>query len=54
MLSGSSPKGFFGEPLSHGLALDLDAVGGMDEPVEDGVGQGGVTDGAMPRGDRAR
>ncbi|WP_429008066.1 tyrosine-type recombinase/integrase, partial [Roseixanthobacter psychrophilus] len=29
--SGSSPEGLFGEPLSHGLASDLDAVGGMSE-----------------------
>ena len=28
--------------LAHGFALDLDGVGVVDDPVTDGVGQGGV------------
>lgn len=52
MVSGSSSEGLLGEPLSHGLASDLDAVGGMDEPVEDGVGERGVADCRVPFGDR--
>lgn len=28
--------------LSHGLALNLDGIGVVDDSVTDGVGQGGV------------
>ncbi len=30
--------------LAHGLAVEFDAVGSMDDAIEDGVGDGGVAD----------
>jgi hypothetical protein len=38
--------------FSHGLALHFDPVRVMDEPVEDAVGDGRITDLGMPAGDR--
>ena len=37
--------------LAQGGAFELDPVGRVDEPVEDGIGDGGVADQAMPLGD---
>jgi len=34
----------FCQPLSHRLALELDAVGLMNESIVDGIGGGRVTD----------
>ena len=34
--------------LSHGLALDLDGIGVVDDPVTDGVGQGWVVQILVP------
>ena len=34
--------------LAHGLALDLDGIGVVDDPVTDGVGQGGVVQILVP------
>jgi len=36
--------------FSHGVAVELNAVGAMDEPVKDGVGHGGIPDKFMPPG----
>ena len=41
----------FGLGASHGLADEIDAVGVVDEPIEDGVGVGGVADEGVPVGD---
>lgn len=46
-------KRFFGAHLSsHAVSGQGEAVGVVDQPVEDGVGQGRVTDGLMPLVDR--
>ncbi len=42
----------FGPVSPQGFAGEIDAVGVVDEAVEDGVGIGGVADKAMPVGDR--
>ena len=34
--------------LSHGVSFEVELVGVVDEPVEDGVGEGGVSDHGMP------
>lgn len=34
--------------LAHGFALDLDGVGVVDDPVTDGIGQGGVVQILVP------
>ena len=34
--------------LSHGLALNLDGIGVVDDPVTDGIGQGGVEQVLVP------
>ena len=34
--------------LSHGFSLQIDPVGIVDQPVQDGVSQGGITDLIMP------
>ena len=34
--------------LSHGLALNLDGIGVVDDPVTDGIGQGGVVQVLVP------
>ena len=34
--------------LAHGFTLDLDGVGVVDDPVTDGVGQGGVVQVLVP------
>jgi hypothetical protein len=39
-------------PFSHGFAFQFDFVRDMDQPVEDGVGQGGIADGFAPMRDR--
>ena len=39
-----------GGPAAHGLALELDAMGVVDEAVEDGVAQGGIGNPLMPGG----
>ena len=36
---------------SHGFAAHFDAMGVVDEAVEDGIGVGGITDHFMPSGD---
>lgn len=33
---------------THGFSFERDAVGVVDDPVEDGIGQGGVSDGPVP------
>lgn len=38
--------------LSHAVALEHDAVGVVHDPVENGVGDGGVCDQVMPSGHR--
>ena len=35
-------------PAAHGFALELDAVGVVDEAVEDGIGEGGLADHLVP------
>ena len=37
--------------LAHGLAAQFDAMGIMDEAVEDAVGDGGIADLLVPLGD---
>ena len=34
--------------LSHGVSFELDAVGVVNETVEDGVGEGGGADRVVP------
>ena len=34
--------------LSHRISLELEFVGVVDEPVEDGVGEGGVAEQVVP------
>ena len=49
---GGSCSGTFGsdEAAAQGRSLELDAMGAMDDAVEDGVGQGGIAEhGAMPQ-----
>jgi hypothetical protein len=41
---GRSSGGGGGSSFAHGLALELDAVGVVDEAVEDGVGEGRLAD----------
>ena len=36
------------QALAHGFAFEIDAVGVVDQPVEDSVGEGGITDRLMP------
>ena len=38
--------------FSNGFASELDPVGVVDDAVEDGVGQGGITDQIVPPVDR--
>ena len=38
--------------FTHRFALECDLVGVMHEPVEDGIGEGGIADGVMPLGHR--
>ena len=38
--------------LSHALAPEGDAVGVVNDPIENGVGDGGVCDQVMPSGHR--
>ena len=38
--------------FSHGFAFQVDPVGGVHEPVEDGIGQGVIADDLMPVIDR--
>jgi hypothetical protein len=45
-------SGFGGFDAPHGVALDVDAMGIVDQTIEDGVGVGGVADEIMPFGDR--
>jgi len=40
------------EPFSHGVSFEGDRVGIVDEPVEDGIGQGGFSDALVPEVDR--
>ncbi len=44
--------GQLGFGFSHRFSLEIDPVGVMDETVEDGVGQGGITDDRVPLIDR--
>ena len=44
----SSILGVFGARLSHALAGEFDAMGVMNEAVEDGVGIGWITDDIVP------
>jgi transposase len=44
--------GTLGRDLSHAVSLEGEAVGVVDEAVEDGVGDGGVGDDLMPMLDR--
>ena len=37
-----------GSVSPHGSTLELDAVGVMHEPIEDGVAEGGIADDVMP------
>ncbi len=41
-----------GAPLAHAVAVELDAVGVVDDAIEDGVGQGGIADDLVPALDR--
>ena len=38
--------------LAKALATQFDAVGVVDDPIEDGVGQGGIADKFVPAIDR--
>ena len=38
--------------FSHGVSVELDAIGVVDEAVEDGVGEGGFIDNIVPGIDR--
>ncbi len=38
--------------MAEGLAVQLDAVGVLEEAIEDGVGDGGVAECLVPMGDR--
>jgi hypothetical protein len=38
--------------LSHAVSLECEAVGVVDEPIEDGVGDGRVSDDLVPIFDR--
>jgi hypothetical protein len=40
--------GLVGADLSHGFSLQVEAVGVVYEAVEDGVGEGGIADQAVP------
>ena len=39
----------FGDGFPHGRALQLEAVGVVDDAIQDGVGEGGLADPVMPR-----
>ena len=41
-----------GSLLAQALAAQFDAVGVVDDPIEDGVGQGGIADEFVPAIDR--
>ena len=41
-----------GSMLTQALAAQFDAVGVVDDPIEDGVGQGGIADEFVPAIDR--
>ncbi len=43
---------FGGHELAHGLALELEAVGVVDDAIEDGVGDRRLADQVMPFVDR--
>jgi hypothetical protein len=45
---GSRDVWCFGFLSTHGSAFEGDAVGVVDEAIEDGVGEGGVSDGFVP------
>lgn len=44
--------GLDGLLFPHGLATQCDAVGVMDDAIQDGIGQGGIAEVAMPLLDR--
>ena len=50
--SDSSFVGLSAALFAHRFAFKLDAVGVMDQAVEDAIGNGGITDLLMPMGDR--
>ena len=39
---------FLGLELAHGLALEFEVVGVVDDSVEDGIGEGGIADDLVP------
>jgi hypothetical protein len=41
-----------GASLAHGFAVELDAMGVVDQAVEDGVGEGRLADEVVPAVDR--
>jgi hypothetical protein len=45
---GGVKVGALGGDLSHAVSLECEAVGVVDEPVEDGVGDGGIGDDLVP------
>jgi hypothetical protein len=47
--AGQEGRGFL---HSHAVALEHDAVGVVNDPVENGVGDGGVCNQVMPSGHR--
>src|SRR6266478_8627828 len=50
--AGSSGDGFGRLLLAQTVALELQAMGVVDDPVEDGVGEGGLADQVVPAVDR--
>ena len=38
--------------LSHGFSFQVELIGAVHEPVEDGIGQGGISDDGVPFRDR--
>ncbi len=44
--------GFSGRSPAHGFALERDAMGAVDETVEDGIGDGGIVEPGVPVLDR--
>jgi len=43
-------SGFLATVFAHGVTFEVDAVGAVDEPVENGIRHGGVTDEFVPAG----
>ncbi len=39
-------------PLAHGVAVQIDAIGGMYDTIEDGICDGRIADDLMPAIDR--